>query len=78
MNDTTTGDWSKHWTGSVQAICGQARIDGKTYRYMSSQPDTAPPLKQTGLEITPTRTTYHLEGGGIGLTLTFLSPASSR
>src|SRR4051812_5841947 len=47
MNDTTTGDWSKHWTGRVQAICGQARIDGKAYRTMGMQPDTAPALSQT-------------------------------
>ncbi|HTU76600.1 MAG TPA: DUF5127 domain-containing protein [Trebonia sp.] len=31
-------------------------------------------LQQTGLEVTPTRTTFSLEGGGVGLTLEFLSP----
>ena len=31
-------------------------------------------LQQTGLEVTPTRTTFTLEGGGVGLTLDFLSP----
>jgi hypothetical protein len=31
-------------------------------------------LQQTGLEVTPTRTMFTLEGGGVGLTLEFLSP----
>ena len=31
-------------------------------------------LQQTGLTVTPTRTTFSLEGGGVGLTLEFLSP----
>jgi len=31
-------------------------------------------LQQTGLEVTPTRTVFTLEGGGVGLTLEFLSP----
>ena len=74
MNDTTTGDWSKHWTGAVNAMCGLVRVDGKTYRSMSPQPDTVPALKQTGVEVTPTRTTYRLEGAGIDLKLAFLSP----
>ena len=78
MSDTTTGDWSKHWTGAVQAMCGLIRIDGKAYRYMGPQPDAAPAMKQTDLEVTPTRTTYRMTGGGIDLTLTFLSPLLPR
>ncbi len=31
-------------------------------------------LQQTGLEVTPTRTVFTLAGGGVGLTLEFLSP----
>jgi hypothetical protein len=31
-------------------------------------------LQQTHLEVTPTRTVFTLEGGGVGLTLEFLSP----
>jgi len=74
MNDATTGDWSKHWTGAVNAMCGMIRVDDKIYRYMSPQPDATPALKQTDVEITATRTTYQLAGGGIRLSLTFLSP----
>ena len=75
MSDTTTGDWSKHWTGAVNANCGMIRIDGTTYRYMAPQPDAAPPLKQTSVEVTPTRTTYRSGGWEENeLGLTFLSP----
>jgi hypothetical protein len=31
-------------------------------------------LQQTGLEVSPTRTMFTMEGGGVGLTLEFLSP----
>jgi hypothetical protein len=31
-------------------------------------------LQQTGLQVTPTRTVFTLEGGGVGLTLEFFSP----
>jgi hypothetical protein len=74
FNDRLTDDWTRHWTGAVHAMCGLVRIDGKTYRYAGPQPQIAPALNQTHLEVQPTRTTYIFEGGGIQLALTFLSP----
>ena len=75
--DTLTEDWSKHWTGQTQGICGQLRIDGKPFRYMGPMPNTAPAMTQTNLEVTPTRTTYHFEAAGVRLGLTFLTPLLS-
>lgn len=74
MNDDLTTDWTKHWTGAVNAICSLARIDGQTYRCVAPMPRTAPAMKQTRIEITPTRTVYHLQAGGVEVALTFLSP----
>ncbi|HEV8379109.1 MAG TPA: DUF4965 domain-containing protein, partial [Tepidisphaeraceae bacterium] len=74
VSDQLNTDWPRHWTGTVHALCGQIRIDGKPYRYMSPGPETSQPMTQTSLDISPTRTTYQFESAGIRLTLTFLSP----
>jgi hypothetical protein len=74
MTDTLTNDWTRHWTGTVQALDGMARIDGVTFRIMGSSPDSAPPMKQTDLQIFPTRTIYRFEQNGVRIDLTFLSP----
>ena len=73
-DDRPTDGWSRHWTGAVQALSGLARVDGKAYRLLGPKPDNAEPMTMAGLEVTPTRTTYQLEGGGVRITLTFLSP----
>jgi hypothetical protein len=70
-----TDDWPRHWTGAIQAICGMARIDGKTYRFIGPQPKQAPAMKQVSLEVLPTRTIYQFEAAGVHLTLTFTTPA---
>jgi hypothetical protein len=56
-------------------MCGLVRIDDQTYRFLGPQPRAIPAMKQTGLQLTPTRTIYEFEGGGVRLTLTFLTPA---
>jgi hypothetical protein len=74
FSDRLTDDWSRHWTGAVNAFCGLIRIDGKTYRYAGPYPNETPALPQTGLTVLPTRTIYTFEADGVRLTLTFLSP----
>ena len=74
MNDYLTDDWSRHWTGKVQPIAGLIRIDNKSYRWAGPKPNAVPAMSSTGIEIFPTRTVYHMEGGGIRLNVTFLSP----
>jgi hypothetical protein len=74
LNDKAT----VHWTGTEQAITGLVRIDGVVYRFMGAQPRAAapiPPMKQVSFRLTPTRTIYAFEGGGIRMDLTFMTPA---
>lgn len=68
-------DWSRHWTGAIQAMCGMARIDGKPYRFLGAAPQAVPEMPQTGLQVLPTRTLYRFEAGGIRLGVTFTTPA---
>ncbi|MBC8102076.1 MAG: DUF4965 domain-containing protein [Cytophagales bacterium] len=72
--DTLSGDDTRHWTGTTQSLNSLVRIDGKTYRLMGKDPSTAPALKQTRLEVLPTRTIYTFEGAGAQVVLTFTSP----
>ena len=75
MADHLTDDQTKHWTGTVQSLTGLARIDGTVYRIMGRDPRGVAPMAQQSVEVLPTRTIYRFAGGGIALTLTFLTPA---
>jgi hypothetical protein len=74
FRDNLTDDWPRHWTGTVHALSAMARIDGQPYRVMGPSPRQVPALKQSGLEVTPTRTLYTFTDAGIELTLVFISP----
>ncbi|MBI4892230.1 MAG: DUF4965 domain-containing protein [Acidobacteria bacterium] len=74
-SDALTGSATRHWTGTDQPLSGLARIDGKTYRYLGDQPRSAEAMKQIRREVTPTRTHYHFEAGGVQVCLVFLTPA---
>jgi len=73
LSDKLTDAPTRHWTGSEQQISGWIRVDGKTLRFMGGGRDEA--MTQVSRELTPTRTSYDFDGGGIRLTATFLSPA---
>jgi len=75
MSDRLTDEWPKHWTGTVNAMCGMIRIDAKPYRFMAPPQIKVPPMKQVSVEVLPTRTIYQLEEAGVYLTLTFTTPA---
>jgi hypothetical protein len=75
MADRLTDDVTKHWTGTSQSICGLIRIDGKAYRLIGSEPEQVPAMEQKKLEVWATRTIYTFEVEGIGVTLTFMTPA---
>jgi hypothetical protein len=74
MADTLTGDWSRHWTGAIHAMCGMIRVDGQAYRFAGCTPDSVPAMQQVSVEVLPTRTIYTMEAAGVELRLTFLSP----
>ncbi|RYG26967.1 DUF4965 domain-containing protein [bacterium] len=69
LTDTDT----THWTGTRQRLMSEIVVDGKTYRLMGAGTD--PALPQVGLQVTPTRSIYRFSGAGVGVTLTFLTPA---
>src|SRR5579884_1472119 len=75
--DTLPGTWPAFWNGSAKAICGIARVDGKPYIFMGAPEGVERGMTQTGLLVTPTLSRYTLEGGGVRLTLDFLSPVEA-
>jgi Domain of unknown function (DUF4965)/Domain of unknown function (DUF1793)/Domain of unknown function (DUF5127)/Domain of unknown function (DUF4964) len=74
MNDRLTDGQTRHWTGTVQALIGLVRVDGKVFRWMGTWPQSAPSIGQTALEVTATRTTYRFEEASVRLEVAFLSP----
>lgn len=75
FTDKLTDGWSKHWTGSTQALCGLVRIDGKAYRWAGSHSSSWPALSQTECQVEATTTHYTFEGDGVRLRVKFTSPA---
>jgi hypothetical protein len=73
--DHLTDRPTQHWTGRVHSLDSLIRVDGVVYRLMGSEPQFAPPMHQTGLQVTPTRSIYDFENEKIHLTLTFMRPA---
>jgi hypothetical protein len=74
MGDGLTSGPTRHWTGKPQRIAGLIRIDGHIFRWMGDSPRGVPALAQSSLKLTPTRSTYSFEGGGMTLVVDFLSP----
>jgi hypothetical protein len=72
--DRLTDEWPKHWTGKTQAMAALVRIDGAVFRLMGVGPARTPAAAQTGLTVTPTRTSYTFRQAGVDLTLEFLTP----
>ena len=75
------GTWPQFWAGHTTAITGIARVDGRAFVFLGNplrggQP-MAPPMTQTALHVTPTQSQYTLQGGGVTLTLDFLSPVEA-
>lgn len=73
--DTLTAEPTKHWTGHAQPLESLVRVDGKAFRIMGDSPHDIPAMEQTGRELTATHTRYHFAGAGVGVDLTFFTPA---
>ncbi len=78
--DNLPGTWPSFWNGSIKALAGIARIDGTSYIFMGNPGGigTTQTMQQTNLTVTPTQSLFTLQGGGVTLFLTFLSPVETN
>ncbi|HEX3725908.1 MAG TPA: DUF4965 domain-containing protein, partial [Pirellulales bacterium] len=74
MGDKLAGDWPRHWTGHVHAMCGFIRVDGKAFRFMGAAPQVPQECEQRSLAVRATQTVYQFRAGEVNLTVTFTSP----
>lgn len=72
--DRLTDDSTRHWTRRMHPLNGLIRIDGKTFRLMGKEPESAEPMSQKSLQVLPTRTIYTFENGQVSVVLTFMTP----
>ena len=72
--DHPAEDWSRHWTGSIQALSSLVRVDGTTRRLLGLSPSGIEAMPLSGFQLTPTRTIYAFEDGKIQLDLAFTTP----
>jgi hypothetical protein len=74
-SDALTDSATRHWTGKPYPLTSLIRLDGKAYRLMGIRPEGVPALKQTALEVLPTKTVYTFDGEGVRVQMAFLQPA---
>lgn len=75
QRDALTDVETTHWTGKQHRLSAILSIDGVAHRLIGSSPKDIPPMKQTSVQVLPTRTIYTFSGAGIDATLTFTTPA---
>lgn len=74
FTDNLADDWPRHWTGTINGMCGMVRIGDRAYRWMGLGLTNVPAMRQIGLQVLPTRTIYTFEEDGVRLTVEFQSP----
>ena len=79
-NAIAPGVWPEYWNGAVKAITGIAFIDNKSYLFLGAPavPQIANTMTQTSLNTTPTQSIFTFNGGGVNLTVDFLSPVEAN
>src|SRR5690349_6183264 len=73
--DKLTDADTQHWTGKPNRLASVVYIDGKAHRVLGGDRSTGVSLRQTGVQVLPTRTICGFDDAGITLTLTFATPA---
>jgi len=80
-HDRLTDGETRHWTGKTHGMVGMLTIDGVPWRFMGGYDRRSdfPTLEtavmtQTNVSVEPLLTRYAFEGGGVTLTVEFLSP----
>jgi hypothetical protein len=64
-----------HWTGRPHRLQSNVTIDGVPWRILGTEPATVVPLRQSSVQVLPTRTICELESPNVALTVTFTTPA---
>ena len=79
-NGIAPGTWPNYWNGNVKAITGIAYIDNQAYLFFGapSAPSIPNVMKQTALETTSTQSKFTFNGGGVNLSVDFLSPVEAK
>ena len=74
------GTWPEHWDGTIKAMTGYAYIDGQSYLFLgapATTPSSQHTMTQTSLTTTATQSIFKFTGGGVKLTVDFLSPVEA-
>ena len=77
VSDQLPGDITRHWTGKNNPISSMIAVDGNAYRLMGKEAGrmpAQPTLKQTSVQVLPTRTLYSFDGAGVHVDLSFMTP----
>ncbi|MGH7146139.1 MAG: glutaminase domain-containing protein [Planctomycetota bacterium] len=74
FTDHLADGWASHWTGARRPMSGLLRIDRKPFRFLGQFRGTTPAMKQLGVTVDATTTTYRFAGGGVELTVQWVSP----
>ena len=78
MADHLTDQQTKHWTEAYQPLVGIIRVDGKSYRYMGTNPRGLEAAQQLSVKVEATHSYYTFEVGGAHLDLSFFTPAFAQ
>lgn len=74
FNDHPADDWTKHWTGKNQAVCGMVRADGQAYRWLSRGDEGLPKAELLDHSVEATTTRYTFRAGPLEVVARFVTP----
>jgi hypothetical protein len=69
--------WASGLGATPTPFCGLVRVDGHSFQWCGAKGaagSSVTPMTQTGVEVTPTRSIFAFEGGGVRLVAEWLSP----